>query len=477
MTRQKKLAALTGALAVLCVLCFGASRLGRGAENAAETQAQPILGIDSESVTAISYTHGGEELHFSCTDGSWIYDGDSSFPLAQRYIDAMVDAACALTAEKTIDAPEAEASYGLDEPACTVVLSCGSKGTTLRFGSESSMDGYLYVSDGDGKVYLTDSAAIESFGYTLMELVQKETLPSMQNVTRFTVTSGGKSYELDYIENSGLAYSDEYVWFYSTGEGYMALDTQLAESFVSKVTGLSWGECISYSAGEAGLESCGLDAPMLTVTVDYTESVRHDTGITDSDGQPIYETRSEPASLTLEIGEYTDAGCCARIKDSAMVYMIDASICDSLLYTSFEALQPDEVLALDFDGVDAVDITYDGETRTIKHAKNDGGEYVWTLDGNELAMQDVFDYIQSLYPTSSGAAKTPERQAEISFVFHRSTERYNEVELIFYAYDSTDCLVSLNGEARLTVSRSSVENIINDINNLITAGEESPAEG
>ena len=91
-------------------------------------------------------------------------------------------------------------------------------------------------------------------------------------------------------------------------------------------------------------------------------------------------------------------------------------------------------------------------------------------------MQDVFDYIQSLYPTSSGAAKTPERQEEINFVFHRSTEGYKEVELIFYAYDSTDCLVSLNGEARLTVSRSSVENIINDISKLITEGEEEPAE-
>lgn len=56
------------------------------------------------------------------------------------------------------------------------------------------------------------------------------------------------------------------------------------------------------------------------------------------------------------------------------------------------------------------------------------------------------------------------------------TEGYKEVELIFYAYDSTDCLVSLNGEARLTVSRSSVENIINDISKLITAGEEQPTE-
>ncbi len=63
-----------------------------------------------------------------------------------------------------------------------------------------------------------------------------------------------------------------------------------------------------------------------------------------------------------------------------------------------------------------------------------------------------------------------------SFVFHRGTEGYKEVELIFYAYGSTDCLVSLNGEARLTVSRSSVENIINDISKLITAGEEQPTE-
>lgn len=76
----------------------------------------------------------------------------------------------------------------------------------------------------------------------------------------------------------------------------------------------------------------------------------------------------------------------------------------------------------------------------------------------------------------SAAADAAMKLTDINFVFHRSTEGYKEVELIFYAYDSTDCLVSLNGEARLTVSRSSVENIINDISNLITSGGEQPAE-
>ena len=45
----------------------------------------------------------------------------------------------------------------------------------------------------------------------------------MSNIVSFTVESGDSHYELDYIENSGLAYSDGYVWFYKDGDDYLTL--------------------------------------------------------------------------------------------------------------------------------------------------------------------------------------------------------------------------------------------------------------
>ena len=106
----------------------------------------------------------------------------------------------------------------------------------------------------------------------------------MSNIVSFTVESGDSHYELDYIENSGLAYSDGYVWFYKDGDDYLTLDTALTNAFTGKITGLAWGECVNYKANDDDLKAYGLAEPTAVVKVDYIESSEVATNITDSDG-------------------------------------------------------------------------------------------------------------------------------------------------------------------------------------------------
>lgn len=472
MKRRKTLLILVVILAVVSAAAFAAARINSEAVSEEETDAVPLLSFDTESVSALSFAYGDrDELSFAKADDSWSYAEDSAFPLYGAYVDNMVDAAALLSPLKTIDAPESLADYGLEDPSLTVSVTAG-EDYEILVGDETELDGERYVSIGDGKVYLVDADILSSFDYELYDLIEKESVPAMQDVSRFTVTSGKKSYELDYIENSGLAYSDEYVWFYKNGdEDYMTLDTALTSSFIAKVTGIEWGDCVDYKADEASLADYGLDTLQLTVTVEYTETTEYATNMTDSDGQTIYETRETPSSFTLEIGSYSGDYCYARIAGSSMVYLIDADICDSLMYVDYVELQPDEVLVMDFDEVTSVDIMLGGESYTVKRSSreetdedgNTSTVSVWTLDGEEIDIQDVFDSLTELYPNTSGAAKTPTREAELSFTFHRSTEKFEEVELAFYPYSSTDCLTSLNGEARLTITRSEADSIKEDL--------------
>lgn len=252
------------------------------------------------------------------------------------------------------------------------------------------------------------------------------------------------------------------------------LDTELTESLISNITGLTWISCVDYKAEEK-LADYGLDAPRAVVTIDYLKTVQVATNETDEDGNTIYETQTENAQLTLEIGADTEDGSYARISGSGMVYLIDSNICETLLYTTVTELQPDEVILLDWDEVTALDVTLDGETyhieKTTQEVTDDEGntteETIFALNGEQIAIEDVLDDLTALASTGYTGGVAPERTQEVSFVFYRDNEVYPTVTLSFYQYDSSSCLTELNGASTLFVSRSDVLSIVEAINQLI----------
>lgn len=146
-----------------------------------------------------------------------------------------------------------------------------------------------------------------------------------------------------------------------------------------------------------------------------------------------------------------------------------------MLYTDADDLLPDDVLVMDWDTVTGLDIVLDGNTYSIQkevreQTDQDGNtteEYIYTLDDEEIGIGGVLDALEALNATGSGKDLTPGRSAEIRFVFHRDADTFKDVELTFYQYDSSSCLVGLNGETRLFVSRDSVASIVEDVNTLV----------
>lgn len=320
MKRGKKLIVLLAVLAVLLAATCAVLKL-----TPEDTDAEPedtgvsVFALDPEAVTELSWTYEGETLTFVKSDGAWAYAGDSAFPLDETYLTTILTALSGVTANKTIEAPEDLAQYGLEEPACAVTVTAGGA-AGLLIGDETGIGGERYLSTGDGNVYLVDEDILDSFAYSLLDLVEKETIPSITGVTSLEVISNTQSFTLNYAESGGE--EDDGVWLWN-GDSELPLDTELTEALIETVTSMSWGACVDYNAAGT-LSDYGLDAPVATVTVNYAETEQAEAG----------------ASFVLEIGEDASGTCYGRIAGSSMVYEIDASISDAMLTASCESLSP-----------------------------------------------------------------------------------------------------------------------------------------
>ncbi|MCR5089229.1 MAG: DUF4340 domain-containing protein [Oscillospiraceae bacterium] len=368
MSRGKKLGLL---LMILLLLTVGTLLTeNRTAEvTEAETEEDTVLfDAAAETLSSLSWTWEGETITLLKDGENWSCGADPDFPLSSAKTEALVKALYGLRAEKTIDKPGNLSEYGLDAPVMSITVSADTE-TTFEIGSGSSLDGYLYVSKGDGRVCLVDESLKESFSCGLYDLVRKESLPDMSDMTCLSVDSEVGNYEIAHIEDSGIAYTDQYEWFLKNGDGWLTLDNTQAEEFVDQIRFLAWQECVDYRADETALISYGLDEPAVTAEILYTESRQLETDILADDGKPICDTVAEEKSFVLEIGDYVDSFCYARLAGSPMVYKIAASVCDSLLYMSYDELRPGDVILLDRDELTEAEVTVDGESHTFTKSR------------------------------------------------------------------------------------------------------------
>lgn len=60
-----------------------------------------------------------------------------------------------------------------------------------------------------------DADLLEDFSLELYDIVSMESIPSMTDLTSVSIETTSGTLTLDYLEDSGLAYSDQYTWFWN----------------------------------------------------------------------------------------------------------------------------------------------------------------------------------------------------------------------------------------------------------------------
>ena len=467
MKRRKNLALMVVFLAFLIGATFLTRKISvEDITDQEESDRTLLYMMEEDALRALTWDYNGETLTLCKEKDGWFYEKDTDFPLSEAKAEKLVDAISTVTAEMTIEKPENLTSYGLDDPQQTIIVKAQEQ-TVFQLGKGKSMDGFSYLSVGDGKVYLVDKALADAFTCGLYDLVQAEAIPSMDDLEKMIVTSEVQSYEIDHMTDSGITYTDSYEWFLKDGDGYLTLDNSLASGFANKIRNLIWQECVDYKADEQALASYGLDQPTVTAEMHYRQSTQVETSLTADDGMPVYETVEEEKVFCIEIGNYTGNACYAHIAGSSMVYLVNASLSDELMYMDYQNLRPDEVICLPLSDLTDVEVIVDGQTksfhkvsRTVSDEENETTmETVYLFEGEKAEIENLLYMLNGLTATGFADKTEPKRTAELAFLFTQNQNDHSNFELVFYPYDSTSCLVTIDGESTVFVSRYDVEKI------------------
>ncbi len=396
------------------------------AEEAAQTNEEVLAVGTYDEIDAMEWTYGGVSVSLARDeDGIWYCPDEPSCPIDQSKAAIMRSAASAVAAELYVEDAESLADYGLDEPQLELTVHAGDSERSYAVGDYSELAGLYYMTvDGGSDVYLEDGELTGSFWYDLENLVQFESAPAdIAQLTSLTVETDVQSYTLEYVaEPLTVSYTDAFHWFAVAGGVYTALDTDAAETLCNKAAQISFTACETWDADAAALAGYGLDEPQGSVTLSYE---------TD-DG--------ENGSFALEFGSYADGGeIYVRLAGSSMVYRVDGSVFDALMYASVSELAPENFLSLDGAEIKTLTLTADG----LSHA----------VDTELEDVQDFLSDFSALYATG-----TPESEGrgEAFLTVEIAFEGGETLTAAFYSYDSTSCLCDANGSLRL-VSRTGAE--------------------
>jgi hypothetical protein len=174
----------TTALLALAVLGLGAFLYfyeirGEGARHEAEEHAKRLFsGIEPDDVSWIALrTSDGADARFEQSDGKWRIVAPIAFP-ADAGVGRLAEALATATSEKSIEHPQPDAEYGLDDGAAKIVrFGAGGAEHVLRIGKSTPIGSNVYArADDSPTVHMIASYRATAFARSLGDLRDKQIL-------------------------------------------------------------------------------------------------------------------------------------------------------------------------------------------------------------------------------------------------------------------------------------------------------------
>lgn len=438
MKRGKKLIALL----LVLVLIVGATVLVKVLNQEEQPQGSGytrVFSLDPAKVTNLKWDYSFE-ASFSKTADGWVNDADAAFPVNENQLDEMLRILSDIGASQTIENVEDLEQYGLQYPYCTIQVTADGKTYDLALGDQNKYNGERYFTNGDGNVYTVNDTIAGYFSFGQEGALLKEEIPILSGATELKLETAGQAHRIAYEPGTDRTYSSKYRWFMDG----KVMDTERTEALMAVLEALEWKECVDYNATD--FAQYGLDKPLGVVTT----------------------TRLDE-NFVLELGAKTEKGYYARIGGSKMVYLISNSTAETLLYTNYNELMPDEVLLMDWDTLLSAEIllkdkTYSFTCMPVGDVNGCAtGEMAWTVDGKTIDSADIKNKLDTMKTQGYATGLTPELEQELKLVFQRDDSHHQTVELVFYRYNSESCLVTLDGVATVLADRIAVDYLIKAI--------------
>lgn len=473
MKRSKKIYLLLLVLILACAATFGAMQYESYKEKISNSD-EVILEISPDSVQSLSWEYESETLSFHKGE-TWLYDEDENFPVSEDRIQALLEQFESFGVSFIIEEVEDYGQYGLDDPICTIDLETEDQTYEILLGDYSAMDSQRYVSIGDGNVYLVQKDPLDYFDAKLEDMIQHDEVPALDVVTGIQFI-GTDDYRIAYEEDSDNTYRKEDVYFTEQNGKTVPLDTSRVEGYISSLYYLDLTNYVTYNVTEEELEEYGLKDPELTVSVDYTYTEEKEDGeeeeISDTFVLHISRDPEERAAAEEETAEETDSEeeeeeimAYARVGDSQIVYQISSDDYESLMEASYDDLRHQEVFSADFQDIDQMEISLEGNEYTITSEEGDD-ERIYYYQEEELDIDDLELALNSL-TADSFTDEQPDQQEEIGLTVYLDKENDPQIEIELYRYDGENCLAVVDGEPVSLVSRSEVVDLIEAVHAIV----------
>ena len=389
-----------------------------------------VLQIDVANMKNLKWTFGEEKFDFNFSPEGWKCNIQPDYvPDAERMARILLKLKD-IRADRIIEDPQPLDTYGLGNPRVVVNVD----GVEIAFGDESPLNSTVYMSLGDGKVYMVENSYYFSFAFTREEMVQLGKLPDMTQLTHITLENQNGVFTLEKSAQS-KTYSDHYVWFKQGSDAMVSQDVVLG--ILAYLEDLDWLKCLD--SNPENLADYGLDAPSVRCTVQW-------------DG----------GNYTFYVGSKADQGYNASVEGESRVYLLDVTTAQVLEALSEDMLACTDVLKMDWSTVTSVDVELDGQQITINQL--DG---TWSIGSKDVAAKTVMDTINAMVATPTADVSAEGRTKELKLTIHRNTETYNPVVLTFYRHDGTNCVMQLDENAPALVLREDVVALKEAFNTMI----------
>ncbi|MBQ0102250.1 MAG: DUF4340 domain-containing protein [Firmicutes bacterium] len=292
MKRAKTLLFLAGLLILATVAYVVTSSLNKKENEPDETESTEITvtDYDTSAVSNVTYSISDSDSNVSidCGKDGYSYASDPAFPLDQSKASLLVSSALSITASGEIKNPDALDEYGLTEPKkhIEITLNSGEK-KTVSIGDYNKYSDFYYAAiSGSDSVYYVSEDYVDLFNLSLNELivndVNDEPDDGIDAVTSIVIETEGKTVKYVFVPEVPEEYEDETVvkeaipahWVrYDNEELVSAEADDEAKKAYGQIFSLKT-DWIEYNVTDWGKRSeYGLNPPVITATVNYTEKV------------------------------------------------------------------------------------------------------------------------------------------------------------------------------------------------------------
>lgn len=348
--QTKQLIVLAVVLAVVVVVYAGLRMWNRAQEEKESVVDEPQTLTGLLDLTQLSYTtEDGIKLTFHKEGETWVSSDEPELPLVQESISELEELFCALTYERSLKEHDELVGYGLGPAVRSVTGIDGDDNTcTILLGNEIDYEDIFYAMvEGRDVVYTVSGDLYNAISGGLMDLVQVETLPEMneETIKSISLTVLGNELVLNKltekkqeiqeqasgeVDENGEAIMEEVVVTTELYHWSLADGTEIPDGngtlagVLEELSALSFSTVYAFRPTDEEVAQFGLNDTASVLTVERMDGIQ--------------------VKLILGAPDESGDNCYARLDGSDRIHLVGITDVDGLLAMTAETLNAEPAI-------------------------------------------------------------------------------------------------------------------------------------